>query len=114
MAVLLITHDLGVVSQYCDRVAVMYSGRIVELAASGDFFSAPRHRYTEALLQTAPSANTPGSSLPTIGGTVPDPRHRPGGCSYHTRCEFTLPHCSTEVPLLKGKNHQTACWNQVK
>ncbi len=71
MAVLLITHDLGVVSQYCDRVAVMYGGRIVETATAGDLFAHPAHRYTGALLATIPAANPPGVELPAIPGTVP-------------------------------------------
>ncbi|WP_306118901.1 MULTISPECIES: ABC transporter ATP-binding protein [unclassified Roseitalea] len=113
MAVLLITHDLGVVSQYCDRVAVMYGGRIVEQADAGTLFAHPRHRYTEALLKTIPSANTPGARLPAIGGTVPAPGRRPPGCAFHPRCEAAIDVCRSTLPVLTDDDHQHACWNPV-
>ena len=111
MAVLLITHDLGVVSQYCDRVAVMYAGRIVEQADADVVFAHPRHRYTRALLGTIPSTNPAGARLPAIGGTVPTPQHRPSGCAFHPRCEAALDRCAVELPQLDGRSHRTACWN---
>jgi oligopeptide/dipeptide ABC transporter ATP-binding protein len=111
MAVLLITHDLGVVSQYCDRVAVMYGGRVVEQAPAAELFAHPRHRYTEALLRTIPAANPPGTELPAIGGTVPPPGQRPPGCAYHPRCHAMIDICQHQVPLLEGGTHRAACWN---
>lgn len=111
MAVLLITHDLGVVSQYCDRVAVMYGGRIVEQAAAAELFANPRHRYTEALLATIPASNPPGTRLPAISGTVPPPGNRPAGCSFHPRCHAVIEPCTTTLPRLEGIPHATRCWN---
>ncbi|MCR8724399.1 ABC transporter ATP-binding protein [Frigidibacter sp. ROC022] len=111
MAVLLITHDLGVVSQYCDRVAVMYGGRIVEQAPAADLFAHPRHRYTRALLRTIPASNPPGSALPAISGTVPPPGRRPPGCSFHPRCTATVAACAHDLPALTGDTHLTRCWN---
>jgi oligopeptide/dipeptide ABC transporter ATP-binding protein len=115
MAVLLITHDLGVVSQYCDRVAVMYGGRVVETATAADLFAHPRHRYTEALLRTIPAANPPGTTLPAIAGSVPPPGQRPQGCAFHPRCTATLDRCRAEMPPLSdlgaGTPHAARCWN---
>ena len=111
MAVLLITHDLGVVSQYCDRVAVMYGGRVVEEAAAADVFGHPLHRYTEALLRTIPAANPPGVELPAIRGSVPPPGQRPPGCHYHPRCHAPVEECPRIVPALVGDGHRHRCWN---
>ena len=113
MAVLLITHDLGVVGQYCDRVAVMYAGRIVEVAKTSEMFARPRHRYTRALIETRPAANAPGKRLPTIPGMVPAPDDLPAGCSFHPRCGFAIERCRAERPELAaaGPGHEAACWN---
>ncbi len=111
MAVLLITHDLGVVSQYCDRVAVMYGGRIVEQATAAELFARPRHRYTEALLATIPASNPPGTRLPAISGTVPPPGRRPAGCSFHPRCHAMIDVCGRQTPALEGGAHLIRCWN---
>ncbi|HEY4200969.1 MAG TPA: ABC transporter ATP-binding protein [Devosiaceae bacterium] len=111
MAVLLITHDLGVVSQYCDRVAVMYGGRVVEEAPSEELFAHPRHRYTEALLRTIPASNPPGVELPAIGGTVPPPGRRPSGCAFHPRCHAMIDICARDMPALEGDTHRVRCWN---
>ena len=111
MAVLLITHDLGVVSQYCDRVAVMYGGRIVEQAPAADLFARPRHRYTHALLATIPAANPPGAELPAIPGSVPPPGARPPGCAFHPRCAAVLDRCRSDLPPLAGDTHLVRCWN---
>jgi len=111
MAVLLITHDLGVVSQYCDRVAVMYGGRVVEEAPAEAIFSRPLHRYTEALLRTIPAANPPGVELPAIPGSVPPPGKRPSGCHYHPRCHAPVEECPRIVPAMVGDRHRHRCWN---
>jgi len=111
MAVLLITHDLGVVSQYCDRVAVMYGGRVVEEAPSDELFAHPRHRYTEALLRTIPASNPPGVELPAIPGSVPPPGRRPGGCAFHPRCHAMVEPCATILPGLTEPPHRIRCWN---
>ena len=113
MAVLLITHDLGVVSQYCDRVAVMYGGRLVETAPAGELFAHPRHRYTQALLATIPAANPPGTELPAIPGSVPPPGQRPEGCAFNPRCTVATDRCRAELPPLTelAPGHFAACWN---
>ena len=111
MAVLLITHDLGVVAEFCDRVAVMYAGRIVEEAPAAALFAAPRHRYTEALLRSMPAANAPGRELPSIPGSVPPPAARGAGCIFAPRCGFALPRCAAELPPLSAPPHRLRCWN---
>jgi len=100
MALMLITHDMGVIAQMADDVAVMYLGRIVEFAPVGQLFAAPRHPYTRALLRSVPSMTAvPRERLATIGGAVPHPEARPAGCAFHPRCpEVIAGRCSTEVP----------------
>jgi oligopeptide/dipeptide ABC transporter ATP-binding protein len=111
MAVLLITHDLGVVAEYCDRVAVMYAGRIVEEGTSEDILERPRHRYTEALLRTIPALNMAGATLPSIPGSVPEPgAGRWDGCAYLPRCGAAIDACSTR-PELDQSMHPVRCWN---
>jgi len=111
LAVLLITHDLGVVRSYCDRVAVMYSGEVVEQGRTDEVFAAPRHRYTRALMRTIPAANPPGGRLPAIAGSVPPPQQRPPGCAFAPRCDAALPRCAVEPAALVGQSHRVRCWN---
>jgi oligopeptide/dipeptide ABC transporter ATP-binding protein len=112
LACLLITHDLGVVAQVCDRALVMYAGRIVEEGPVDTLFRAPRHRYTRALIDTIPARNTPGSRLPAIPGQVPAPGSRGSGCTFQPRCGAALPVCSTARPLLMPSGASAvACWN---
>jgi oligopeptide/dipeptide ABC transporter ATP-binding protein len=112
MAVLIITHDLGVVSEFCDRVAVMYAGRIVEEATAAELFATPMHRYTRALMTTIPAANPPGRPLPTIAGTVPPPGRRPEGCTFAPRCAASIADCTRPSPPLFGNGtHRHRCWN---
>jgi oligopeptide/dipeptide ABC transporter ATP-binding protein len=113
-AVLLITHDLGVVAEFCDRVAVMYAGRIVEEATAELFFAGPRHRYSRALLDTFPALNRPGAPLPAIPGRVPPPGARAAGCAFAARCGAALPRCRGEAPpLVSDARGRLACWNPV-
>jgi oligopeptide/dipeptide ABC transporter ATP-binding protein len=100
VALMLITHDMGVIAQMADDVAVMYLGRIVELAPVQRLFSAPRHPYTRALLRSVPNIRAaPRARLATIGGAVPHPEQRPTGCPYHPRCsEVIAGRCAAEVP----------------
>jgi oligopeptide/dipeptide ABC transporter ATP-binding protein len=111
MACLLITHDLGVVAEYCDRAAVMYAGRIVETGPAAEVFAAPRHRYTNALVRTMPSRNPPGETLPAIQGQVPPPGARGQGCTFAPRCDAPVERCATDRPPLGGTPHPAACWN---
>jgi oligopeptide/dipeptide ABC transporter ATP-binding protein len=110
-AVLLITHDLGVVSEVADRVAVMYAGRIVETGRTADVIADPRHRYTRALIDTIPALNPPGSRLPAISGMVPPPGQRGAGCAFVPRCGHVLPECPASRPALRGAPVAVACWN---
>jgi oligopeptide/dipeptide ABC transporter ATP-binding protein len=98
MALILVTHDLGVVAQTCDRVAVMYSGRIVEAAPIARIFAAPRHPYTVALLNSIPRGTRANHPLHPIAGMPPDPAHRPSGCSFAPRCPNRQPDCERAFP----------------
>ncbi|MFI7445118.1 ABC transporter ATP-binding protein [Nonomuraea indica] len=108
-ALLFITHDLAVVASVCDRVLVMYGGRVVESGPLREVFARPRHRYTEGLL--AASRLTPrGTRLATIAGSVPPAGHFPGGCVFRNRCPHATPACESE-PALTGDGHAFACWH---
>ena len=114
MSILLITHNLGIVAEHADRVAVMYSGKIVEEAMTEKLFSAPAHPYTQGLLKSIPHGK-PNTPLDPIPGTVPNPVYLPGGCAFHPRCSQAMPHCKERVPPFvkvpwSESNHQTACW----
>jgi oligopeptide/dipeptide ABC transporter ATP-binding protein len=111
---LLITHDLGVVAETADRVAVMYAGRIVEEALVHDIFQSPRHPYTEGLLRSVPRLTEEGLKLrrlETIEGAVPNLLHLPEGCKFAPRCEYVIDECTTgEVQLLRvGDEHLARC-----
>ncbi len=113
MAMLLITHDLGVVSQIADHVVVMYAGRIVEQGATAAVLARPQHPYTEALLKSIPGvASTPGQPLPVIQGTVPSPYEWPTGCRFAPRCEYVFDRCLTEEPGLAvvADGGRSRCW----
>ncbi|MCP4193491.1 MAG: ABC transporter ATP-binding protein [Planctomycetaceae bacterium] len=102
-AILLITHDLGVVAQICDRVVVMYAGRVVETASVHDLFHRPQHPYTRALLTSIPKVDSQyhGKRLPTIEGIVPSLHALPQGCRFHDRCGYCQDLCRTEAPQLE-------------
>jgi oligopeptide/dipeptide ABC transporter ATP-binding protein len=102
-AVVLITHDLAVVANACDRVAVMYAGRIVEEAPVDLLFEAPVHPYTRALLRSIPTPAHERGALPTVPGQVPDLRHRPAGCAFHPRCDLAEAACRAAVPALVSR-----------
>jgi peptide/nickel transport system ATP-binding protein/oligopeptide transport system ATP-binding protein len=114
MAILLITHDLGVVAETCDEVAIMYAGRIVERATAAELFTRPNHPYTAGLLASIPRLEQASGRLPTIAGTVPPPGARPKGCAFAERCPRRLERCTDELPPLAGDaGHQAACWNPM-
>ena len=112
MAVLLITHDLGIAAQMAETVGVMYAGRLVECAPAQELFAHPQHPYTQGLLRAAPALRRADlRRLPTIPGSVPDLRHMPAGCPFHPRCAHALPRCATEMPPDQSQNaHRVACW----
>ena len=112
MALLLITHDLGLVAGMAQRVALMYAGQIVEAAACDAFFAAPAHPYARALLQALPDAARRGQPLRAIAGTVPAPGQRVGGCRFAARCALRMPRCDTQAPPLLDLHdgRQVRCW----
>ena len=114
-ALLLITHNLGIVARYANRIHVMYAGRIVESASADALFVRPRHPYTIGLLRSVPRLDRPISELVPIKGQPPDPLHLPQGCAFHPRCRFAIDACTAAVPSLRavGDEHQSACIRDV-
>jgi oligopeptide/dipeptide ABC transporter ATP-binding protein len=111
MAVLLITHDLGVIAELCDRVAVMYGGRIVECAPAADLFDNPAHPYTIGLLAARPLLGAEAERLTTIEGVVPGVGRFPPGCRFAPRCPRVATECAREPPfVMRALAHGVACW----
>ena len=113
MAIILITHNLGVIAEMCDEVAVMYLGRVVEQGPVDAIFHNPKHPYTRALLRSMPSINARvRSRLPVIEGSIPHPYNRPSGCAFHPRCPDFMPgRCDKEEPAIRpvGTAQEAAC-----
>jgi oligopeptide/dipeptide ABC transporter ATP-binding protein len=113
MAMVIITHDLGVVANHTDRVAVMYAGELVELADTKELFSRPRMPYTEALMSSIPRLDRePGSRLPSIAGSTPDPTTERTSCGFASRCKYATDKCRNEHPELTddGNGHLYRCF----
>lgn len=113
MAMILVTHDLGVVAGHTDKIAVMYAGDVVEYAPTRELFSNMKMPYTEALLKSIPRLETPtGSRLPVIEGRLPDPTKNEPGCPFANRCPYVTDKCRAEKPPLTdaGNNHYYRCW----
>ncbi|MCV9906182.1 ABC transporter ATP-binding protein [Brucella sp. HL-2] len=114
MAIVFISHDLGAVSQICERVCVMYAGRIVETAQTSELFETPKHPYTLGLFDAIPRLDGGRERLRAIPGTVPDPRHLPQGCAFAPRCSQATEQCEKHIPELRQLNAQkVACFNVV-
>ena len=113
IGVILITHDLGVVAGVCDRVAVMYGGKLVEEAAAAEIYPRPYHPYTEGLLRSTPRLDIVEERLESIPGAPPDLRDILPGCSYAERCPAKTTQCLGNVPVLepRGEDRRVACWN---
>jgi oligopeptide/dipeptide ABC transporter ATP-binding protein len=111
-AVILITHDLGVVAEVADEVVVMYAGRVVEQAPVQALFDEPQHPYTVGLLGSIPRLDVEQPRLASIEGQVPDPLHRPPGCRFADRCPFADARCRAAEPPLRvvAAGHSSACW----
>jgi len=112
LAMLFITHDFGIVARMCDRVAVMYAGRIVETAPMRDLFTAPRHPYTEALMAAVPKMETAVDRLASIDGQPPSLQRLPPGCRFAPRCRYADERCHRDYPPVfdVGPGHEAACW----
>ena len=112
LTVLFVSHDLATVEQICDRVIVLYLGRIMEMATTADLYLAPAHPYTEALLSAAPVPDPDRQRRRIVlSGEIPNPINPPSGCVFRTRCPYAIPDCALEVPKLReiGPNHFKAC-----
>jgi oligopeptide transport system ATP-binding protein len=108
---LFISHDLSVIEHVCDRVAVMYLGKIVELATREELFKNPQHPYTQALLAAIPRVGEGKKQMKrSLSGDVPSPINPPSGCYFHPRCPYRMDICVKERPPLEGGDHQRACW----
>lgn len=116
LGILFITHDLGVVAEIADRVAVMYAGRIVEEAPVADLFNHPRMPYTAGLLRSVPRLDTRAGRLASIEGTVPPPHRRPPGCPFHTRCDHRVDRCAESLPPLElvSAGHSVRCFRAAE
>ncbi|WP_343504572.1 ABC transporter ATP-binding protein [Alloyangia pacifica] len=111
LTALFISHDLSVVRHVCDRVAIMYLGRVVELTSAARLYARPMHPYTEALFASVPTLGTGRAAFHPIKGEIPSPLNPPKGCAFHPRCPFAGPRCRTEVPRLTAPEtgHSVAC-----
>jgi oligopeptide/dipeptide ABC transporter ATP-binding protein len=112
LSFIFISHDLSVVNYFCDEVAVMYLGNIVEFAPTAELFANPKHPYTQALISAIPEIDTENKAKRIIlTGDVPNPADAPSGCHFHPRCPLAIASCATQTPTLKkyGTNHQVSC-----
>ena len=116
-AMIIITHNLGIVAKYADRVLVMYGGKIIENSPASDIYYSPKHPYTLGLLRAVPRLDAPiKNKLATIDGVTPDLTESVIGCNFSSRCEFSIDKCNKEQPpfSIVGKEHYSACWEANK
>ena len=115
-SLLMITHNLGIIAELCQHVAVMYAGRVIEFGSVQSVFSSPKHPYTTGLLGALPALEGPRERLVAIPGTIADPRNLPPGCAFHPRCELCKEHCKSAQPSMAslGDGHFVACFVQEK
>ena len=118
MALIMITHDMGVIAEVADRVVVMYAGQVVEYGEVHEIFKNPKHPYTYGLLSSIPRLDVEQEKLKSIPGTVPDPLNFPPGCRFHPRCEFAEERCKVEEPKMErvGEGHYSRCffWKKLE
>ena len=110
MSMILITHDLGVVAETCDHVAIMYAGEVVEYGTVWDVYTNPKHPYTRGLFDSIPKMDGEEERLSPIPGLAPNSTVLPGGCYFHPRCKFCQDRCREQSPEMKGTEHQYKCW----
>lgn len=108
-AMILVTHDLGIVAEVCDKVAIMYAGEILESGTVREVFTDTKHPYTKGLFESIPKLEEDSERLVPIEGMVPNPADLPEGCVFHPRCKYKKPECMTQKPPLKGKGHVYKC-----
>jgi len=115
MAMVLISHDLSVIAQQCDRVTVMYAGRTIEAADAGDIFRSAHHPYTRGLIDSIPEFDTPVERLNAIAGQVPEPGSLTTGCSFEPRCQRAQTNCRSAMPQMMplGSSNQVACFHPI-
>ena len=110
MSMILITHDLGVVAETCDQVAIMYAGEVVEYGSVWDVYTNPKHPYTRGLFDSIPKMDVDDERLSPIPGLAPNPTALPSGCYFHPRCKYCQERCREQSPAMKGDTHQYKCW----
>ncbi len=112
LAMIFVTHDLGIVAKMCERVAIMYAGRIVETGPTKRIWRTPAHPYTQALLGSVPSVGAARRRLTAIDGQPPDAAAMPAGCAFHPRCPHALPRCAVEAPpeVQIAPDQSARCW----
>ena len=110
MSMILITHDLGVVAETCDHVAIMYAGEVVEYGSVWDVYTNPKHPYTRGLFDSIPKMDVDDERLSPIPGLAPNPTALPSGCYFHPRCKYCQERCREQSPAMKGDTHQYKCW----
>jgi peptide/nickel transport system ATP-binding protein len=110
-AVMFVTHDMGLIAETADRIAVLYAGRLAEIGPTSDVLQSPQHPYTKGLIASIPRVNRPLRRLFQIEGTLPSPAARPSGCAFHPRCPVAIPRCPhDQPPLITLKRIHAACW----
>ena len=110
MSMILITHDLGVVAETCDQVAIMYAGEVVEYGSVWDVYTNPKHPYTRGLFDSIPKMDVDDERLSPIPGLAPNSTALPSGCYFHPRCKYCQERCREQSPAMKGDTHQYKCW----
>jgi peptide/nickel transport system ATP-binding protein len=110
MAMIFVSHDLGVISEIADRVIVMYAGQVIERGSAVELFNRPRHPYTEGLLRSLPRVTERVERLAVIPGSVPNPKRWPDGCRFHPRCPHAWSRCGAEMPTLAAGSRASRCW----
>ena len=116
MAIIMVTHDLGVIAELCDEIIVMYGGRICERGTADEIFYNPRHEYTKGLMRSIPSAENLKERLVPIAGSPINMLNMPKGCAFCPRCDAAMKICLDELPeeLLINENHMASCWCNVR
>ena len=116
MAIIMITHDLGVIADMCDEIIVMYAGRICERGTVDEIFYNPKHEYTKGLLRSIPKLDSRNQRLIPIAGSPVDLTSMPAGCAFASRCDCAMKICLTDLPeeLPINEDHRAACWMNVK